>query len=33
MLVTDAGEEVLRASDCASFKATDPDGPAYKTAA
>jgi uncharacterized cupin superfamily protein len=26
MLVTDAGEEVLRAGDCAGFKASDPDG-------
>jgi uncharacterized cupin superfamily protein len=26
MLVTDAGEEVLRAGDCAGFKAGDPDG-------
>jgi uncharacterized cupin superfamily protein len=25
-LVTDAGEEVLRAGDCAAFKAGDPDG-------
>lgn len=25
-LVTDAGEEVLRAGDCAGFKAGDPDG-------
>ena len=25
-LVTDAGEEVLRAGDCAGFKANDPDG-------
>jgi uncharacterized cupin superfamily protein len=27
VLVTDAGEEVLRARDCAAFKAGDPDGP------
>jgi uncharacterized cupin superfamily protein len=26
VLVTDAGEEVLRAGDCAGFKASDPDG-------
>ncbi|MFZ0501725.1 MAG: cupin domain-containing protein [Steroidobacteraceae bacterium] len=26
VLVTDAGEEVLRAGDCAGFKAGDPDG-------
>ena len=26
VLVTDAGEEVLRAGDCAAFKAGDPDG-------
>ena len=26
ILVTDAGEEVLRAGDCAGFKAGDPDG-------
>ena len=26
MLVTNAGEEVLRAGDCAGFKAGDPDG-------
>ena len=26
ILVTDAGEEVLRAGDCAAFKAGDPDG-------
>jgi uncharacterized cupin superfamily protein len=25
-LVTDAGEEILRAGDCAAFKAGDPDG-------
>jgi uncharacterized cupin superfamily protein len=25
-LVTDAGEEILRAGDCAAFKADDPDG-------
>src|ERR671927_1633196 len=25
-LVTDSGEEVLRAGDCAGFKANDPDG-------
>jgi uncharacterized cupin superfamily protein len=26
VLVTDAGDEVLRAGDCADFKASDPDG-------
>ena len=26
VLVTDAGEEVLRAGDCAGFKAGEPDG-------
>ncbi len=26
VLITDAGEEVLRAGDCAGFKAGDPDG-------
>lgn len=26
VLVTDAGEEILRAGDCAGFKAGDPDG-------
>lgn len=26
MLVTDAGEEILRAGDCAGFRAGDPDG-------
>src|SRR5690242_2254014 len=26
VLVTDAGEEVLRSGDCAGFKANDPDG-------
>jgi len=26
VLITDAGEEVLRAGDCAAFKAGDPDG-------
>lgn len=26
VLVTDAGEEILRAGDCAAFKAGDPDG-------
>jgi len=26
VLVTDAGEEILRAGDCAGFKANDPDG-------
>jgi uncharacterized cupin superfamily protein len=33
VLVTDAGEEVLRAGDCAGFKRSDPDGTACKTAA
>ena len=26
VLVTDAGEEVLKAGDCAGFKAVEPDG-------
>jgi uncharacterized cupin superfamily protein len=26
VLVTDAGDEVLRAGDCAGFKASEPDG-------
>ncbi len=26
VLITDAGEEILRAGDCAAFKAGDPDG-------
>ena len=33
VLVTDAGEEVLRAGDCAGFKAGDPDGHHLQTRA